>query len=483
MERHEPTRTKEEDFMKMMITILGIMRPCGPRTERNDLKAAIRLLSGIALAVIVGFTFIACPDGGGDPTVPDIPQNFNSIPGNGEVTLSWTAPASDGGSAITKFEVNRTGAETWVTATSPYTFTGLTNGTSYTFRVRAVNAIGNGSTATINMAPGTATPIGTAAELAAMTLNGNYILTADITITGTWNVIGPGTATPFTGTFNGNGRTITFDNPTFINTATAAFGLFGRTATGSEIKNLRLVGSISFTGSGNNNLGPLVGYVDNGTIRNISSSVNVTTTVNGTFNAWAGGIVGENYGGTIENSYSTGNISATNNATTNIGLDRAVASGIAGSGSTGTVSNCWSAGTISAAIITSNNSAAWAAGLSSSGTINNSVALTTSITITTQGGTANGSRISNSGTRSGNYALDPMPVMLNSTAKTLLKGVTAADGADVTAANANTVAWWRTTAGWTVHDNQSQTSEDSPWYWSGGANPRPILWFETTVNR
>ena len=84
-------------------------------------------------------------------TVPDAPTGLAAVPGNGQVTLSWAAPASDGGSPVTGYIIYQgtsPGGETGtpvngppVTATS-YTVTGLTNGTTYYFKVVAVNAAG-----------------------------------------------------------------------------------------------------------------------------------------------------------------------------------------------------------------------------------------------------------------------------------------------------------------------------------------------------
>ena len=68
------------------------------------------------------------------------------------MTLSWAAPASDGGSAVTGYNVYQgtsPGGETGpvtgsqVTATG-YKVTGLINGTTYYFRVTAVNRVGEG---------------------------------------------------------------------------------------------------------------------------------------------------------------------------------------------------------------------------------------------------------------------------------------------------------------------------------------------------
>jgi predicted phage tail protein len=67
--------------------------------------------------------------------------------------VRWTAPANNGGSAITRYDIqvinNATNAQvgairTAAASTTQLTVTGLTNGTAYRFRVRAVNAIGAG---------------------------------------------------------------------------------------------------------------------------------------------------------------------------------------------------------------------------------------------------------------------------------------------------------------------------------------------------
>ncbi len=91
-------------------------------------------------------------------TVPAAPQNFTATPADGQVALSWSAPASDGGAAIIRYEVSSDNGGTWVTAATntSHTFTGLTNGTEYTFKVRAVNSVGNGEEASA-----AATPIAT----------------------------------------------------------------------------------------------------------------------------------------------------------------------------------------------------------------------------------------------------------------------------------------------------------------------------------
>ena len=60
-----------------------------------------------------------------------------------------TTDGATSGSAITGYEYSIDGGNTWPSAgaatSSPFTITGLTNGTIYTVRIRAVNANGSGT--------------------------------------------------------------------------------------------------------------------------------------------------------------------------------------------------------------------------------------------------------------------------------------------------------------------------------------------------
>ncbi len=80
-------------------------------------------------------------------TVPGAPTGVTAIRGNAQAGVSWTAPADNGGSPITGYTVTASpGGQTATVggATTNAVVTGLTNGTSYTFIVRATNATGTG---------------------------------------------------------------------------------------------------------------------------------------------------------------------------------------------------------------------------------------------------------------------------------------------------------------------------------------------------
>jgi uncharacterized protein (TIGR02145 family) len=126
-------------------------------------------------------------------TVPGSPTIVNVVAGNTQATVSFTAPSSTGGSAITSYTVASTPVGGTGTGTgSPITVNGLSNGTSYTFIVIATNAVGSSlaSAASSAVTPVAACSAGAASSTP--TLAVNTALT-NITHT-TTNATGIGTA-------------------------------------------------------------------------------------------------------------------------------------------------------------------------------------------------------------------------------------------------------------------------------------------------
>jgi hypothetical protein len=81
--------------------------------------------------------------------VPGAPTIGTATPGNAQATVAFTAPASNGGSAITGYTATSspggfTGTCAAPCAAATITVTGLTNGTAYTFTVTATNGAGTG---------------------------------------------------------------------------------------------------------------------------------------------------------------------------------------------------------------------------------------------------------------------------------------------------------------------------------------------------
>ncbi len=95
--------------------------------------------------------------------VPTEPLSASATAGNAQATVSWSAPSIDGGSAITGYVVTVVGDPSKsCTATPPNTsctITGLTNGTAYTFAVRADNANGAGAEAEAGPVTPSAAPV------------------------------------------------------------------------------------------------------------------------------------------------------------------------------------------------------------------------------------------------------------------------------------------------------------------------------------
>jgi hypothetical protein len=179
------------------------------------------------------------------------------------------------------------------------------------------------------------------ASFAAMAddLSGDYTLEVDIDTTTDGDLTpisgGYATTTGFSGTFDGNGHTIKYQNSTSTN---KCVGLFGNIY-GGVVKNLHVVCDINITAS-NSYVGAIAGQ-NLGTITNCSSSGTITAPNY----SLAGGLVGQcgrsSQAGSISGCFSTVDI---NGGSSVGGLVGALGDG---SGSTATITNCYARGNVS----------------------------------------------------------------------------------------------------------------------------------------
>lgn len=171
-------------------------------------------------------------------------------------------------------------------------------------------------------AAGAVQNIGTAEAFAAMEPGGNYQLTADITVTA------PYAKDYFTGTFDGNGHTVTLN----ITASTANVGLFSKLAGGAVVKNVKVDGTVS----GTEGVAGIAAQANGATISGCINCAEISAT-----ERYVGAIVGKMEGGTVENCYNTGAISSSRNRpAVNLG-------GIVGYiDESATVKNCYNVGEI-----------------------------------------------------------------------------------------------------------------------------------------
>lgn len=91
------------------------------------------------------------------PTVPSTPTSIFSTAGNGQISLSWSAPSNNGDSPILDYiiEYSSDNGLNWVTfsdglsTSTSATITGLTNDRVYLFRVSAINSVGSSSASNV----------------------------------------------------------------------------------------------------------------------------------------------------------------------------------------------------------------------------------------------------------------------------------------------------------------------------------------------
>ena len=170
----------------------------------------------------------SAPWGAGAATVPGAPTAIVPTPSNSGVSVAFTAPASNGGSAITGYNITVTDTVTSNVFTnsgpvSPIFISGLTNGNLCSVTVDAVNAIGTGpeslaATFTPAAVPGAPTSIVASAGVGAASVaftapasNGGSPITNYVATSTPGSFTGAGSASPINvlGLTVGTGYTFT----------------------------------------------------------------------------------------------------------------------------------------------------------------------------------------------------------------------------------------------------------------------------------
>jgi hypothetical protein len=141
-------------------------------------------------------------------TAPGAPSITSVSAGDGTLTVAFTSGA-DGGSPITNYKYSTDGT-TYIplnpaSTTSPFTITGLTNGTTYSVTIKAVNAVGDSAASTavsgtpVNAAVPSTTPAVVTATTTALAVASAPTTTSTPAVTSRPKVIEKKEALPTTG--------------------------------------------------------------------------------------------------------------------------------------------------------------------------------------------------------------------------------------------------------------------------------------------
>ena len=254
------------------------------------------VVSGLINGVSYTFTVTATNSAGTGPASvasspgvtptgpPGAPTITGVTAGNAQVSVAFTAPASNGGLTITSYTATSNDGKTATGSSSPLVVTGLTNGQSYSFTVKATNSAGNGpasapsSTITPVGPPGAPT-IGTATASGSQTIsvaftapasNGGAAITSYTATSSPGGFSKTGTASPLLVTGLANGVAYTFTvkatNSTGFtsvasspsNSATSAGPPGAPTITGVTAANAQV--TVAFSAPANSGGSPITSY-------------------------------------------------------------------------------------------------------------------------------------------------------------------------------------------------------------------------------
>src|SRR2546430_919503 len=119
------------------------------RGEKSKISILLTIVVSSSLLFLIGYNAHAA-------TVPDPPTGLIAIPISPTVvSLSWSAPQHNGSSSITHYEIESETATTSYSTliilgnVTKYNNTGLTTGTTYIYRVSAINAVGTSNSSNI----------------------------------------------------------------------------------------------------------------------------------------------------------------------------------------------------------------------------------------------------------------------------------------------------------------------------------------------
>lgn len=234
-------------------------------------------------------------------TVPGAPTIGTATAGNASASVAFTAPASNGGAAITGYTATSSpGGLTGTGAASPITVSGLTNGTAYTFTVTATNSEGTGSASAASNSVTPSVGATAPAQVTGLTLGTATSTTQPLTWTApsdggsaitdyvvqwspaganTWTTFADGTSTTASATVTGLTASTSYDYRVAAVNAigTGSYSATGTGSTAAAASTIRLNAAIAgctesasapwqYTGTGGSGTGASVGAVSAGAL-------------------------------------------------------------------------------------------------------------------------------------------------------------------------------------------------------------------------